>query len=171
MPVDKIIMIDLTNRRFIMTAKVILYISLFLPWFTLLFAKKQRIKKYIPVIILTCLLMTIIFQIAYQYNWWVIHTYIVPWGYMIDVSFAYGLFPVGTFWIFYFTSGRFILFTITNLLMDAIMAYVVLPLLMKLGIAEYKLITSWQYFLIMYGISFIIYGYHIWQKKIYKEDA
>lgn len=100
MPVHKIIMIDLTNRRFIMTAKVILYISLFLPWFTLLFAKKQRIKKYIPVIILTCLLMTIIFQIAYQYNWWVIHTYIVPWGYMIDVSFAYGLFPVGTFGFF-----------------------------------------------------------------------
>ncbi|MCM3031242.1 MULTISPECIES: hypothetical protein [unclassified Niallia] len=153
-----------------MTAKMILYISLLLPWFSLLFANKKRIKKYIPVIILTVFLMTIIFQIAFHYKWWIIHTYIVPWGYMIDVSFAYGLFPVGTFWIFYFTSSRFIIFTITNIIMDTLMAFAVLPGLSKLHIAEYKGIAPWQYFLIMYGLSFIIYGYYVWQQRIYKED-
>lgn len=50
-----------------------------------------------PVTIFTSLLMTIIFQIAYTYKWWTIQEQIVPWGFMIDVSFAYGIFTVGTF--------------------------------------------------------------------------
>ena len=151
-----------------MTAKVMLFIAFFLPWFSLFFASSKTIKRFMPVTILTCLLMTIIFQIAYTYKWWIIHQYIIPWGYMIDVSFAYGIFAVGTFWIFRFTSHKFILYTTVNFLMDAFMCFAALPLLSLLGIAEYDKISPWQYLLVIYGLSFIIYAYQKWQETIFK---
>jgi len=150
--------------------KIILFAALILPWFTLLFTNPRTRKKYMPVTIFTSLLMTIIFQIAYTYKWWIIYEQIVPWGYMIDVSFAYGIFSVGTFWIFKWTSHKFMLYTIVNLIMDVIMAFITLPILSVLGIATYKNISPWQYFLVMFGLSFVIYGYQKWQQKIYNSD-
>ncbi|WP_197431686.1 hypothetical protein [Lentibacillus sp. JNUCC-1] len=138
---------------------------LILPWFTLLLSDSKTRKTYMPVTVFTTLLMTIIFQIAYTYKWWVIHKQIVPWGYMIDASFVYGLFLIGTFWIFALTSHRFLLYTIVNLAMDAVMAFGVLPLLGVLGIAEYRNISAWQYFLVIYALSFVIYAYHRWQQS------
>ncbi|MFD2761625.1 hypothetical protein ACFSUO_11745 [Lentibacillus juripiscarius] len=153
-----------------MINKIIMFAILILPWFTWFFTSPETRKKYMPVTIFTSLLMTIIFQIAYTYKWWIIHEQIVPWGYMIDVSFVYGIFSVGTFWIFRLTSHKFILYTAVNLIMDAFMAFVTLPLLGVLGIATYENMSPWQYFLVMFGLSFVIYGYHKWQQKIYKSD-
>ncbi|AVD54498.1 hypothetical protein CKF96_02945 (plasmid) [Priestia filamentosa] len=48
-----------------MTAKIVLFICLILPWFTLFFASSRTIKRFMPVTIFTCFLMTIIFQIAF----------------------------------------------------------------------------------------------------------
>ncbi|BCB03592.1 hypothetical protein [Bacillus sp. KH172YL63] len=150
-----------------MHVKLILFIAFLLPWFSLFFASSKTIKRFMPVTILTCLLMTVIFQIAYTYKWWIIHEYIVPWGYMIDVSFAYGIFAVGTFWIFRFTSHKFLVYTVVNFIMDVFMSFAALPLLSLLGIAEYHSISPWQYLLVIYGLSFVIYGYHKWQETIF----
>ncbi|WP_175989174.1 hypothetical protein [Bacillus sp. Marseille-Q1617] len=150
-----------------MTAKILLFIGFLLPWFSLFFAKPHTIRRFMPVTIFTCLLMTIVFQIAYTYDWWEIHEYIVPWGYMIDVSFAYGLFAVGTFWIFRFTCHRFQLYLLVNIIMDVFMCYAALPLLDVLGIASYQNITPWQYLLVIVGVSIIIYFYHKWQEKVF----
>ncbi|WP_180850389.1 hypothetical protein [Bacillus sp. UMB0893] len=37
-----------------------------------------------------------------------------------------------------------------------------------LGIASFQ-IKMWQYYLIVFGISFIIYGYQKWQEGIFKD--
>ncbi|MCP1161278.1 hypothetical protein [Bacillus infantis] len=153
-----------------MTARIILFVISLLPWISLFFVSKKTIKRYMPVTIFTSFLMTIIFQIAYTYKWWVIYEYIVPWGYMIDVSFAYGVFAVGTFWIFILTSHNLKLYLIVNLIMDVVMCYITLPFLNKMGIAEYKNISPWQYLLVIYGLSLMIFVYHNWQKQIFSAD-
>ncbi len=150
--------------------KFFMFSSLVLPWLTLFFTNSINRKKYMPVTIFTSLLMTIIFQIAYTYKWWTIQEQIVPWGYMIDVSFAYGIFTVGTFWIFSYTSHNFILYVIVNFIADSFMAYIALPLLGVLGIAKYENISPTQYLFVMFALSFIIYGYHQWQKKIFVDN-
>ncbi|WP_174734312.1 hypothetical protein [Mesobacillus harenae] len=152
-----------------MSLKVIQFIVFLLPWASLFFTSQKVIRRFMPVTILTAFLMTIIFLFAYSYEWWVIEKYIIPWGNIIDVSFAYGLFGVGTFWIFRFTYDKFLLYAFVNLLMDAFMCFVGLPLLGKLGIAHYKNLEPWQYFLIIYTLSFVIYAYHKWQEKIFVE--
>ncbi|KMJ55429.1 hypothetical protein AB685_27265 [Bacillus sp. LL01] len=151
--------------------KIILFVTFLLPWLSLLFASKETIKTYMPVTIFTSLLMTIIFQIAYTYEWWVIYQYIVPWGYMSDVSFTYGIFAIGTFWIYVFTSHKFPLYVGVNLVTDAAMAFGVLPLLGVMGIAEYKNILPGQYFLVIFALSFVIYVYHKWQKGIFTTET
>lgn len=150
-----------------MSVKTLQLILLTAPWFSLFFLDKNTIKRYMPTTIFTALLMTILFQIAYAYGWWEIHQSIVPWGYMIDASFAYGVFAVGTFWIFYLTSHRFALYVLSNLVMDALFSFTVFPLLTRIGIATLKNITAWQYFFVIFGLSFVIYGYHKWQEKIF----
>jgi hypothetical protein len=90
---------------------------------------------------------------------------------MIDTSIAYGAFAVGTFWIFRFTYHRFSLFILINFIMDVIMCFAALPLLNVLGIAEYKNIAPWQYLLVIFGISFIIYFYHKWQEKAFSPSV
>ncbi|MBM7598930.1 magnesium-transporting ATPase (P-type) [Virgibacillus halotolerans] len=149
---------------------IIMLAGLIVPWFTLFFTSPEERRRYMPVTIFTSLLMTIIFQIAYTYEWWIMHKQIVPWGYMIDVSFVYGVFAVGTFWIFRFTSHGFLLYIVVNIIMDAFMAFIALPFLSVLDIATYENIAPWEYFLVIFGLSFIIYFYHKWQQKIYKSD-
>ena len=150
--------------------KLLQYAVFIVPWFSLLLTSKENRKRYIPVTILSCFIMTIIFQIAYTYEWWEIEKYILPWGYMMDAGFVYGIFAVGTFWIFRFTSDKFLLFICINVIMDGIMTFIILPLLGKLHIAHYVHIHAWQYFLVIFGVSFLLYGYHLWQKEIYQND-
>ncbi|ALC90582.1 hypothetical protein AM500_12885 [Bacillus sp. FJAT-18017] len=150
--------------------KFLQYAALIVPWFSLGFTTSANRKKYMPVTIFGALIMTVVFQIAHQYDWWVIKKSIVPWGYMSDVTFIYGLFAVGTFWIFRFTSDKFPMFIILNAVMDSLMSFVILPLLGTLGIAHYKNISPWQYFLVIFGISFLLWIYHKWQEKIFKSE-
>lgn len=151
-----------------MSIRIILVLLLILPWLTLFFMKKESIKRFMPVTIFSMLIMSIVFQIAYTYKWWVIYQYVVPWGYLVDVSFAYGIFAVGTLWIFRLTSHRFRLYVLTNLVMDALFAFVVFPLLRILHVATVKNIEYWQYFLVIFGLSFLLYGYHKWQETIFQ---
>lgn len=147
--------------------KILLIATFVIPWLTLFFSNKSTVKRYMPVTIFTSLLMTIIFEIAYQYKWWIIHEYLVPWGYMIDIGFAYGIFAIGTFWIFVLASHKFWIYFLANLGMDLFMAFAGMKLLDVFGVATLKNIEAWQYFLVMFGISLVIYGYHLWQRKIF----
>lgn len=149
--------------------KLALVSCLVIPWLTLFFM--ENYKRYVPVAIFTSLIMTIVFEIAYTYKWWIIHEHILPWGYITDVSFAYGLFAVGTIWIFYLTFHKFWIYVLTNLSFDILMAYVGLNILQILGVATIKNITEWQYFLVMFFVSFIIYGYQLWHEKIFVQNT
>lgn len=152
-----------------MGIKTIMWILLLAPWVTVFFLDKDTVKRFMPVTIFTCLLMTIIFQIAYTFHWWTIFQSIVPWGYMIDVTFAYGLFAVGTLWIFRLTSHKFWLYVITNAVADFIFAFGILAIMLPgLGIAKYNTMHPWQYFLVIFALSFVIYGFHRWQQGVFK---
>jgi len=63
----------------------------------IVFYEKKGIKGYISVTIFTTLLVTIIFEIAYTYNWTEIMVKIVPWGNITNVSLAYGSFFITRF--------------------------------------------------------------------------
>jgi hypothetical protein len=150
-----------------MLIKLMLWATLILPWISLLLMKKEAIKRYMPVTIFISLIMTIIFEIAYTYDWWTIHEYTLPWGYITDVSFLYGLFAVGTLWIFYLTFHKFWAYVLTNLGLDAFFSFLGLTWFVEnMGIATIH-IDRWIIFVLYFFLSFVIYGYQKWQEKIF----
>ncbi|MFD1039243.1 hypothetical protein ACFQ3N_12695 [Virgibacillus byunsanensis] len=153
-----------------MLNEILLWMSLIAPWLSLFLMKTGAIKRFMPVAIFVTLLLMIIYEIAYTYDWWKLKEYILPWGYITHGSFAYGLFLVGTIWIFYFTYHNFKIYMITNIIIDAMFAFVFLPLTNWLGINELIKISNWGVYLIMLTLAVIIYLYQRWQEGIFKED-
>ncbi|MGM0835346.1 MAG: hypothetical protein ACQEV7_04255 [Bacillota bacterium] len=153
-----------------MFIKVFLWLSLIVPWLSLFFMKKDSIKRYLPVAILVSLLLTILYEIGYTYDWWVLKDKIVPWGHITNISFAYGLFLISTIWIFHYTYRNFKLYMVTNIIVDAIFNFGVLKLTERFGINKLINMPDWGIYLIMLGLALIIYIYQRWQEGIFKEE-
>jgi len=149
-----------------MTVKLLLWIAWLVPWFSLLFLKQDVVKRYMPVSVFTALLVTIVFEIAYALRWWELTEWIVPWGFITNVSFVYGLFVVGTIWIFYFTYRNFWLFLAVNAAVDALQAFV-FDGLFEGRVYRLVRVNDFHVFLLMVGIAFVIYGYQRWQEGIF----
>lgn len=146
-----------------MMIKTMQWLILFLPWLTLFAARKGFVRRLMPSVVFTCLTVTIVFIMGYTFKWWTIHEYIVPWGNIVDVSFTYGIFAVGTFWIFYFTGRSFLLFVLVNALVDAIFSFAILPLMERIKIITMGSMPLWQTYLLNLTVMLIIYAYHRWQ--------
>lgn len=148
-----------------MSNKLILWLLLIVPWFTLLFMKKEGIKRYTPVTIFTSLLVTIVYEIAYTYKWWDILVTIVPWGDITNVSYAYGIFFIGTMWIFYLTYDKLWIYLITNIVVDGIDAFLVRQFMESRNIIHYVNINKLNLFFVMFGLSLIAYIFNVWYEK------
>lgn len=149
-----------------MLTKTILWSALFIPWLTLIFLRKETVKRYFPVSVFTSLLVTVVFEIAYALDWWKLTASVVPWGNITNVPFVYGVFFIGTLWIFHLTFRRFWLYMLTNLVIDALQIFVASRFLFEGWIYDLHKINEFQVFLIMTGLSLVIYVYQIWQEGI-----
>lgn len=151
-----------------MFVQVLLWAVLIVPWLSLFLMQKSAIKRYIPVTILTALLTTILFEIAYTYDWWALHKDILPWGSITNTAFTYGGYAVATMWIFYLTSHNFWIYIVTELVVNAFWAFIGLHWIVDkfLGVATFS-IKSWQWFLIEIVVVLLLFAYHRWQEKIF----
>jgi len=151
-----------------MMVKIILWTSLILPWISLFAIKKSMVKRFMPVSILSALVVTIFYEIAYVYNWWTIKIKIVSWGNITNVSFVYGLFLVGTLWIFRFTYGKLWLYFTANVIIDSVYIYLINDPLERTGLFTLVNVTKWQLVLLMSGVSLLLYAYQRWQETIFQ---
>ncbi|MCA0753528.1 hypothetical protein KP806_00575 [Paenibacillus sp. N4] len=147
--------------------KIMLWAFLLLPWPTLLFLGKKSVKRYMPVAVFVSLLVTILFEVAHSLKWWVLIDQIVPWGYITNVSFVYGIFLVGTIWIFHYTYRNFWLYLLVNAVIDGLFMFV-LSNFFEGRIYNLVNFNQFQVFLLMVGLSLVIYGYQKWQEEVFK---
>ncbi len=148
-----------------MFTEIMLWAFLILPWTTLFFMRRETLKRYMPVAILAALIVTIVFEAAYALHWWTMLESIVPWGFITNVSFAYGLFVAGTLWIYAFTFGKLWLYLLTNAAIDALQAFVFHEWF-EGWIYRLDRLNEWQVFLLMIGTSVVLYMYQLWQDGI-----
>jgi hypothetical protein len=153
-----------------MLTTILLWSSLILPWFSLLLLDKNTIKRYFPVAIFTALLVTIVFEMAYLLQWWELLVSIVPWGSITNVPFVYGMFFIGTIWIFHFTYGRFWLYLLTNLVIDAMQIFIFSRYMFQGWLYRLVNITELQVYILMVSISVMIYGYQMWQERLFTDN-
>ncbi|WP_312094968.1 hypothetical protein [Niallia sp.] len=137
---------------------------LLLPWLLLLFFDKQRVKRFFPVLLLSIVLNSLLYQIAQRLNWFTVSKNL-PFLTNISPS-VYGIFAVGTLLIFYFTYERFWLYFIVNLLFDILQSYVVTPFYVKLHIFDRQEMNGFESLLMMTFMSLIMYMYQKWQDTV-----
>lgn len=132
-------------------------------WFSLLFIGKIHLKRYLPVALFVTVINTIIYQAAYHYNWWR-EMPLFEWDEMANIPWVYSGYLVATIWIFKLTYGRFIIYMITNLLLDGAYIYLWYPVQRKLGMASGEM-SPHTTFAIMIGVAVIIYLFQVWYEK------
>lgn len=146
--------------------KAVSWILLVVPWLTLIFMKKEAIKRYMPVAVFGSLLVTIWNELGYHYDWWRFTITLAP-ALVTNIAFIYGTFFVGTIWIFYFTSRSFWLYLCTNIVVDAFLAFPANYVFERIGL--YRLIhyDSWKIVITSVGLSIVFYLYHRWQEGVF----
>lgn len=131
-----------------------------IPWLTAFFIPKKEFKKYTPVASFATLIVVIQSMLSVPFKWWKVKggplTKIIN-----DLSFILGPFFVGTIWIFRFTYGKFWLYSIANILMDAFLAFPVNFVFQKFKV--YKLVNFKPKHIFYTSIcyAFVIYGYQL----------
>ncbi|MUK90643.1 hypothetical protein GMD78_20010 [Ornithinibacillus sp. L9] len=152
-------------------AQILLWLMIIIPWISLLFIKKHSLKRFMPVAIFASLLVTIVFEMGYVFEWWIVQEKIVPWGHITSFPLTYGVFIAGTIWIFHFTFNKsFFIYILSNAIVDAIYAFVGLNILIYFGIYELNNMGHFGIFVIMVILAVIIYFYQKWQDNIIKQD-
>lgn len=148
-----------------MSNTVILWGMLLIPISTLFFMNKEDIKRYTPVALFTAVTGAIISETGVTLGWWA-PSKTVFFLNQIPI-FTYTAIPIFTMWIFKFTYGNFWLYVATNALADIGFAYLILPWLDTRGISQFLAATSLTVYLINFVHQFLLYGYQMWQEKIF----
>ncbi|WP_257391446.1 hypothetical protein [Cytobacillus gottheilii] len=84
------------------------------------------------------------------------------------LSFIFGPFFAINMWVFHFTNGRFLLYTLINLVMDLIFAFGLNIFFENIGAYKLKKFKPKHLFYTAYAYSFINYGF---QKLVEKGDV
>jgi len=87
-----------------MSNQTLLWGTLILPWLSLLFMKKENIKRFLPAGLLAAFISIFVCDIGVRTGWWVFRETTYPLGLLS--SYVYGLFPILPMWILNFTYGR-----------------------------------------------------------------
>lgn len=137
---------------------------LVLSWTSALFLPKKSFMKYSPVAILASLLVLIESFLAIPLKWWRVKGGIKT-KIFNDLSFILGPFFVGTIWIFRITYGKFWLYLLLNIFIDAFLSYPMNSIFQKLKV--YKLINfkSKHIFFTSITYAIIIYCYQLFIDK------
>jgi hypothetical protein len=149
-----------------MGIQILLWSMLFVPWLTLFFMKKESIKRFMPVGILSALSVIIINELGLSYNWWSFKETAFPLQHFLPHYL--GLFPVMTMWIFYFTYRKFWLFLIVEIVANLGFSFLfVCYFLPVIGVLYTNNMTGIMVFCLSTGLAIALYGYHIWQEGIF----
>jgi hypothetical protein len=139
--------------------------SLFIvPWLTLFFMKREGIRRYITAALYTIVSSTIIFDLGIKLGWWAVLN--VPYPFYSLQPFIYGLFPVVSMWVLYFTYGRLGIYLFTNLLLDIGLAYFFFGYIMPVtGLLSLVGMSRFQNLLLTLGHAITLYVVQMWQES------
>lgn len=140
---------------------------LFLPWLTLLLMKREDVKRFAPVGLLSALTGAVIGEFGGAFQLWGIGESVFPFSH--SATFTYGAIPVTSMWVFKFTYGRFWTYLLTNAVLDLGFAYIILPWLVSIGVLSF-LRSSLIVYIINWGHQILLYGYQIWQESIFVKN-
>lgn len=100
-----------------MSNQIILWGTLIVPWLTLIFMKKEDIKRFIPASILAVFLSIIVCDIGVGKGYW--HFRETTYPLALLSTYVYGLFPIVSIWILKYTYERFWLYFVAEVVVKS----------------------------------------------------
>jgi hypothetical protein len=152
-------------RRQIMSNQLLSWLMFIVPWFSLLFMKKEDIKRYMPVALFAMLTSIIIYEFGITFKWWIVTEKAYPLQLM---PFHIGLFPVLTMWVFKFTYKKLLLYLIVELVLNVGFDFGFLGYFLPArGILHFSTMTRLEAVGVTTAHGIILYIYQIWQEGVF----
>ncbi|VBB07301.1 Hypothetical protein LUCI_2545 [Lucifera butyrica] len=152
-----------------MNNQIILWAMLAGPFLTLFLMKQDDIRRYMPVGLFAAVASAIIGDVGITLGFWVHRETAYPLHSLMP--FDIGLNTVITLWIFKFTYQRFWVYLVTNAILDLGFAFLLFqyyfPSINMLNLVG---ISPFQTFLIALILAVVLYGYQMWQERIFRES-
>lgn len=148
--------------------EIISWLLFVLPWLSLFFLGGSQLRRFMPVALFVTVINTLIYQAAYHYNWWR-ESGLFEWDKISSIHWVYSAYLAATIWIFRFTFGKFWVYLVVNIVLDGLYSFLWYPILRKLGMESGEM-SNFTSYLIMIGVSLIIYLYQMWQEKIFENE-
>ncbi|SET00967.1 hypothetical protein SAMN05660297_01184 [Natronincola peptidivorans] len=143
--------------------QIIQWLIFLAPIASLVLIGNKTLKRFLPVALFVTVVVTLIYQAAYHYNWWR-EPGLFEWDKVANIPWVYSAYLVATIWIFKFTYGKFFVYLITNLILDGVYIYLWYPIQQNLGLASGEMSPHITY-LMMIGVALLIYVFQIWYEK------
>lgn len=145
-------------------SKQLLVLMMILSWFSLAFAGKESIKRFLPASLFMAIIVRVVNIIAKKRKWWWWYEKIHPFV-SGSFPFVWGSFFVGSLWIMKFTYGNFIKFMGLNLIAHSAFTYVIEPYLQRFGIASLVRMKTIQLMYVFMVLAFLLYGFQLIKEK------
>lgn len=148
-----------------MSNSILLWSTLILPWLTLLFMKKEEVKRFLPVAWFTIVMNVILYEIGISLYFWGATDTVYPFTEI--PPFFFGAYPVMTIWLFKLSYGKFRLYMTLNVVADAVFAFLFIPWLTSRGISYNSYPNYVAIFLVAISQAIVIYIYQMSQEGMF----
>jgi hypothetical protein len=127
-------------------------------WISILFLPGRSFKKYVPVTLFSAVVLITETFLSERLGWWKVKGG-RKYRWIDALTFIFGPFFAANIWIFHLANKKFLLYTISNFIMDLIFAFPLNALFQKAGFYKLKKFNSALLFMTAYGLSFLNYGF------------
>lgn len=136
----------------------LLFAMLFLSWISIPFIGWKDIRRFLPSYFFIAFLLLAESYPARKLKWWHAKTNV---SHNIDAELPYisSAYLAIVLWIMKFTYGKFIPFTVINLLMNLVLAYPLSSVARKINLYSLERMPPFILFVLMYAKSFLLYGF------------
>ena len=143
---------------------VFLWSVFIIPLVSLFFLGRSVIKRYISVALLVTVMNTILYEMAWEYNWWRYKETLFSWDKVTPASIVFSAYWVITIWIFKFTFRKFWTYIIVNVIADSLFIFILAAWMKRVGIYSGNM-SGITMVLIFTIFSLVIYIYQMWYEK------
>lgn len=139
-------------------SKVFLLAMLALPWLTLPLLGKKSVKRFLPASLFICLVVRLESIIAKKRRWWWFYEKIHP-RMIGEFPLIWGGFLIGSMWILRLTYGKFLVYMVTNLIIDTLFTFPFVKFCKQMGILSLVRLKKYQLSLLFLLKSLLLYGF------------
>lgn len=140
---------------------LLLWSVFIIPLISLFFLDRSVIKRYLSVALLVTVMNVILYEMAWEYNWWRYKESIFHWDRITPAHIVFSAYWVITIWIFRYTFRKFWLYFIVNVISDCLFIFILAAWMKKIGIYTATM-SGMTMVLIFTFFSVIIYLYQMW---------